>query len=143
MNEGAFERHGVTLIRDFAPVPPVAVDKHKVLQILINLLRNAKYALDELGPPDKRLIVRIASDSNSHVVVSVIDNGIGISPENLGRIFNHGFTTKPDGHGFGLHSGLQAARALGGQLSASSDGLGRGATFSLTLPAVETDAKPD
>ena len=53
MNAGAFVRHGVTLQRDFAEVPPITVDKHKVLQILVNLVRNAKYACDESGRPDK------------------------------------------------------------------------------------------
>ena len=66
--------------------------------------------------------------------IQVIDNGIGIPPENLTRIFAHGFTTRRDGHGFGLHSGSLAARELGGALSAHSDGPGKGATFTLTLP---------
>jgi len=64
----------------------------------------------------------------------VIDNGIGIPPENMGRIFNHGFTTRDSGHGFGLHSAALAAQELGGSLRAESDGPGRGATFVLELP---------
>ena len=135
MNLGAFERHGITIERQFSPVPPVTVDKHKVLQILVNLLRNAKYAMDELGPPEKRLTVSITPKGSDGVVVSIRDNGIGIAPENLQRIFSHGFTTKRDGHGFGLHSGARSARDLGGRLIAASDGPGTGATFSLELPA--------
>ena len=135
MNLGAFERHGITITREFSAVPLVTVDKHKVLQILINLMRNAKYAMDELGPPEKRLTVGIAAGDNGRVVISVRDNGIGISPENLTRIFGRGFTTKRDGHGFGLHSGLLAARDMGGDLVAYSEGAGKGATFCLELPA--------
>jgi signal transduction histidine kinase len=137
MNLGAFERHSVTVIREFGEVPKVTVDKHKVLQILVNLMRNAKYAMDELGPAEKRLTVSIAAKAGERVVVSVRDNGIGIPPDNLAHIFSHGFTTKRDGHGFGLHSGLQAAKEMGGQLTVFSDGPGKGATFSLELPAAQ------
>ncbi len=137
MNLGAFERHGVTVIREFANVPPVTVDKHKVLQILVNLMRNAKYAMDEFGPAEKRLTVSIAPSGAGKVAISVSDNGIGITPDNLARIFNRGFTTKRDGHGFGLNSGYQAAKELGGNLTAFSDGPGKGATFCLELPAVK------
>lgn len=140
MNEGAFERHGIVLTRQFVPVPPVMVDRHKVLQILINLLRNSKYALDELGPSEKRLVVSIGREENGSVVVRVRDNGIGIAPEHLDRIFNHGFTTKRDGHGFGLHSGLRAAQEMGGLLIASSNGVGQGAVFSLVLPVANHHA---
>ncbi|HYG35278.1 MAG TPA: ATP-binding protein [Clostridia bacterium] len=59
---------------------------------------------------------------------------MGISAENLSRICEHGFTTKKDGHGFGLHSGAIAAKELGGALTVHSDGPGKGATFSLELP---------
>ena len=69
-----------------------------------------------------------------NVTVSIADNGVGIAPENLTRIFAHGFTTRKDGHGFGLHSGALAAQEMGGTLTAESEGPGRGATFTLTLP---------
>jgi signal transduction histidine kinase len=134
MNEGAFSRHGVTIVRDFAEVPLIQLDKHKVLQILVNVIRNAKYACAEKkSGGEKRVTVRVSA-SPAAVTVDVIDSGIGIPPENLARIFNHGFTTRADGHGFGLHSSALAARELGGSLQASSAGLGHGATFTLTLP---------
>lgn len=133
MNVGAFSRHGVEVDREFAHVPMLNVEKHKVLQILVNLLRNAKYACDDSGRPDKRITLRVTNGAG-RVRVSVTDNGIGIPPENLTRIFNHGFTTRQLGHGFGLHSGALAARELGGSLTVHSDGRGRGATFHLDLP---------
>jgi C4-dicarboxylate-specific signal transduction histidine kinase len=134
MNIGAFERHGVVVDRQFSPVPLVRVDRHKVLQILINLLRNAKYALDESKRPDKRITISVLAANDRSVRIVVVDNGIGISPENLTRIFAHGFTTREEGHGFGLHSGALAAHAMGGSLSVASAGTGHGATFSLELP---------
>lgn len=137
MNAAAFVRHGVELLRDYSPVPMVAVDKHKVLQILVNVMRNAKYALDDGGREDKRLVLSIGMNGNDRVKLSVIDNGVGIAPENLTKIFSHGFTTKKDGHGFGLHSGALAAKEMGGRLIAYSDGLGKGATFTLELPIVQ------
>jgi signal transduction histidine kinase len=111
------------------------VDKHKVLQILVNLVRNAKYALDDGGRNDKRLTVRVATDGDGFVKISVIDNGVGIPPEHLTRIFAHGFTTRKNGHGFGLHSGALAAKEMGGSLSVHSDGPGQGAMFVLSLPS--------
>jgi PAS domain S-box-containing protein len=140
LNAGAFERHKVRVIREFSPVPSIMVDKHKVLQILVNLIRNAKYALDDGGRPDKRMILRIAPGAAGTVRFSVIDNGVGIPPENIIRIFGHGFTTRKGGHGFGLHSGALAARQLGGTLTCQSDGPGKGATFTLELPLAQPSA---
>jgi C4-dicarboxylate-specific signal transduction histidine kinase len=133
LNAGAFVRHGVTLRREFGEVPPITVDKHKVLQILVNLVRNAKYACDESGRRDKLLTLRVEGMAGG-VRISVIDNGVGIAPENMGRLFTHGFTTRQSGHGFGLHSGALAARDLGGSLRAESGGPGLGAAFILELP---------
>lgn len=133
LNAGAFARHGVTLSREFATVPALTVDKHKVLQILVNLVRNAKYACDESGRSDKLLTLRIAA-SETGVGISVIDNGVGIPMENMGRLFTHGFTTRRSGHGFGLHSCAVAAQELGGSLHAYSAGPGCGSTFVLQLP---------
>jgi signal transduction histidine kinase len=137
MNEGSLSRHGVKVIRDYAKVPPMNVDKHKILQILVNLMRNAEFACDESASPEKQLTVRVAN-SNGTVKISVIDNGVGIPPENLTRIFNHGFTTRKGGHGFGLHSGALAAKEMGGSLTVQSEGTGRGAAFTLELPCAET-----
>jgi signal transduction histidine kinase len=139
LNAGAFARHGVTLRREFGDVAPITVERHKVLQILINLIRNAKYACDDSGRSDKLIILRIENVTGG-VRISVIDNGIGIPPENMMRLFNHGFTTRESGHGFGLHSAALAAQELGGSLRAESEGPGRGATFILELPFTPANA---
>lgn len=134
VNAAGLMRHRVEVVRDFAPVPAIYVDKHKVMQILINLVSNAKYALDDTASDEKRITISIAHGAAGRIKIIVADNGVGISEENLTRIFAHGFTTKRDGHGFGLHSGALAAKELGGSLTAQSDGLGCGATFTLELP---------
>lgn len=134
INSSALDRHGVEFHRDIAPVPAFLVDKHKVLQILVNLISNAKYAASAAGRPDKILTVRVRTAGPERIQIQVCDNGIGIASENLARIFAHGFTTRPDGHGFGLHSGALAATELGGSLTVQSDGPGCGATFTLELP---------
>jgi PAS domain S-box-containing protein len=134
LNAGALARHDIQIVRDYAPnVPEITVERHKVLQILINLIRNAKYACEEEGQAGKRLTLRLRHD-NRRVRIEVADNGVGIAPENITRVFNHGFTTRKDGHGFGLHSGSLAAKEMGGDLLAQSGGPGRGATFILELP---------
>ena len=141
MNATALVRHEVALVRDFRARPAIVVEKHKVLQILVNLIRNAKYACDDGGRRDKQIIIRTEEHADN-VTIAVIDNGVGIPPENLTRIFGHGFTTRKNGHGFGLHSGSLAARELGGDLIVHSDGLGRGATFTLVLPKGATEPSP-
>jgi len=142
INAGSLVRHDVQATRDYQARPAVTTDKHKVMQILINLVRNAKYACDESGRTDKKILVRTTADER-RVHIAIVDNGVGIAPENVTRIFNHGFTTRKGGHGFGLHSGAIAAKELGGDLTARSDGPGCGATFVLTLPhAAPTGAAP-
>ena len=133
MNAGAFARHEVIVERDFQSQPVLLLEKHKVLQILVNLMRNAKYACDDSGRSDKRMIIRVSSEGG-RVKIAVIDNGVGIPAENVTRIFNHGFTTRKEGHGFGLHNGALVAKELGGSLTVTSAGPGKGAAFTLELP---------
>jgi PAS domain S-box-containing protein len=133
MNAGALAPGEVSVVRDFSPTAPIKVEKHKVLQILVNLISNARHACDESDRLDKQITLRIFK-RDERTCISVIDNGVGIPPENRTRIFNHGFTTRKDGHGFGLHSGALAATEIGGRLTVQSDGIGSGATFTLELP---------
>jgi len=135
MNQISLSRHSIEVIRDFRCTPKVAVDKHKILQILVNLIQNAKHALTERAGTDPRtLTISIADTGTGFVQILVLDNGIGIPSENLTRIFAHGFTTRKDGHGFGLHSGAIAAKEMGGSLTASSPGMELGAVFTLQIP---------
>ncbi len=133
LNASSPERYEFTYEREVAAVPPIVVDKHKVLQILVNLVRNAQQACEAAGRVGGRILVRVG-EIRGGVAISVSDDGVGIPAENMTRIFNHGFTTKKNGHGFGLHGGALAARELGGQLRVASDGAGHGATFTLELP---------
>jgi signal transduction histidine kinase len=137
LNAGALVQNSIEIVRDFHDRPVVSLDKHKVLQILVNLVHNAKNACDESQSLERRVTLRVSIE-HGRARISVIDNGVGIAPENLIRIFNHGFTTRASGHGFGLHSGALAAKELGGSLTVRSDGLGRGATFTLELPLQST-----
>jgi len=143
INATAFDRHHIDLVREFeADSPTVCVDRHKVLQILINLLRNAKHAMEEQAGRVKHLVVRVGTRPGI-VKITIADNGVGISPEHLTKIFNHGFTTKKGGHGFGLHSGANAAKEMGGRLTASSGGSGKGAEFTLELPTAPRGQKEE
>lgn len=139
---GAYERHGIKLVREYDKVAPTSVDKHKVMQIVINFLANAKYACDAGKKDDKKVTVRIKLLGTDRVQMQVMDNGIGIAPENITRVFSQGFTTRKGGHGFGLHSGALAAKDLGGVITAESTGIGQGATFTLELPLVIANGQP-
>ncbi|MEO8024636.1 ATP-binding protein [Polaromonas sp.] len=137
VNAGALTRHKVTVVKDFAEVPLLMLDKPRLLQILVNLIGNAKQAMDGVADrlPQIALRVDIADLAGQRSLrIRVEDNGEGIAPENLGRLFAHGFTTRKNGHGFGLHSCVLAVKEMGGTLTAHSDGPGRGATFTLELP---------
>ncbi|WPB75168.1 ATP-binding protein [Archangium violaceum] len=130
----SFERLGIQLRREYtASASAVMVDRHKLLQILVNLLSNARHALLESQRPDKQLTLRV-EEAGARLRIAVADNGVGIAPEILQRLFSQGFTTKKDGHGFGLHISALSAEELGGSLQCESEGPGTGATFTLELP---------
>lgn len=135
------EKDKITIEKDFKIKPFIVADESKLIQILLNLLINAKDSLNNAHDiPDKSISIKIdKSDSGSTAAISISDNGSGIQPENLTKIFSFGFTTKPTGHGFGLHGSALSAKELGGNLQASSKGIGHGATFTLTLP-LSTDS---
>ena len=133
MNANGLQRSGIQVIKELEEIPPIMTEKHKVLQILVNLVRNSMQACEGTSSPSKRLTLRV-SQATGRVRISVADNGSGVSPENMPRIFIRGFTPKKDGHGFGLHSAARAAKEMGGSLAVQSDGPGRGATFTLELP---------
>jgi two-component system, NtrC family, sensor kinase len=134
INQAGLIRHGVEVERRLADLPPVLTDKNKVLMILVNLVSNAKYALEGRPAGERLLTVRLERSDADHLRVEVHDNGMGIAPELLTRIFQYGFTTRQEGHGFGLHSSALAAQELSGVLMAHSEGPGCGATFTLELP---------
>jgi two-component system, NtrC family, sensor kinase len=127
-------RHHITLIKEFSDVPQMPLDKHRVLQILVNLINNAKQALEAGANRSPQIILRLRVVDDGRVRVEVEDNGEGIAQDNLARVFEHGFTTRVDGHGFGLHSCILAAHELGGDLTVRSAGPGSGALFILELP---------
>ncbi len=133
----ALARREIRVVKEFADLPSLLLDKARLLQILVNLLNNAKQALDGALDRPRRLTLRVdVADPPERPTlrIHVEDNGEGIPPENMTRLFVHGFTTRADGHGFGLHSCALAAKEMGGSLAAHSDGPGMGATFTLELP---------
>ena len=134
MSGGSLSRQEVTVVKEMADLPLLSLDRHRVLLILVNLIRNAKQALD--GVTDRSPCITFGTSLADGPVlrITVADNGNGITPEHLARIFSHGFTTRKDGHGFGLHSCALAAQEMGGSLSVHSDGAGQGATFTLDIP---------
>jgi predicted ATPase/signal transduction histidine kinase len=137
----SLQRHGITVTRELSSLPRVWLDKHKVLQILVNLISNAKNAMQALPEPRRHLRVRLAAEGNT-ARIQVVDNGMGIAPELRELLFSQGFTTREGGHGLGLHSSALAAKLLGGRLTLESEGPDKGATASLELPLAEEAGSP-
>jgi PAS domain S-box-containing protein len=134
INSAGLGRHSIEIRREYGEVPRVGTEKHRVLQILVNLLSNAKYALTSKTEGERRITVRLGMEKENAVRIDVADTGVGIAADDLSRIFRYGFTTRREGHGFGLHSSAMAAQALGGSLTGVSAGAGEGAIFTLILP---------
>ncbi len=132
-NEAEAVDPSLEIVKEYDAIPDQLIDRHKLLEILVNLIQNARQAMDAAEGPKKRLTIGVR-DAEGRLRISVADTGIGIPGENLLRIFHMGFTTKPGGHGFGLHGAANAATQMGGRLVAESDGPGKGATFVLDLP---------
>lgn len=126
----------ITICLDYQQVPPVLVEQHQLLQILVNLLRNAKQAMRQQVQDrhDLHLSVKYQDDEETYVVMTIQDSGIGIAPEHLSNMFTRGFTTKIDGNGIGLQSSILAIQNMGGSIHVQSAGVGKGATFTLTFP---------
>jgi two-component system NtrC family sensor kinase len=133
INLAGLARHGVSVVKQYEPGVMVEADRHKVIQILVNLISNAKYAIHETGK-DGVLTVTLDRPDDDTLAISVTDTGVGVTPENRSKLFRHGFTTRKEGHGFGLHASAVAAQQLHGNITVHSDGPNQGATFTLNLP---------
>jgi NO-binding membrane sensor protein with MHYT domain/signal transduction histidine kinase len=135
------EMTDVTVKREYEPLAPLTLDRHKLIQILGNLLSNARHALKNRSDGERRLTLCVRRQDCGMVAIEVQDSGVGISVDVLDRLFEFGFTTKKDGHGFGLHTSAILAKELAGDLSAFSDGPGRGARFILRLPSTAVELR--
>ena len=116
-------------------LPLVSGDRVQLQQVLLNLLVNACDAMAQMPAP-RSLLVRSRCASTGEVVVEVADDGTGIAPEDLDRIFDHFVSTKPQGMGLGLAICRSIVKAHGGRLWATNNPEG-GATLTLQLPVID------
>ena len=133
INSNALARGKIEVIKAYGEISTSLMQKHRVLQILVNLVRNAIQACEASASDHRVLKIRV-TQTDSRLVITVADNGVGISSKDFARIFTLGFTTKKEGHGFGLHSSMLDAKDMGGSMTVQSAGPGLGATFTLELP---------
>ena len=135
------EKYHIQVVREYRPISTIMTDRHQVLQVLVNLITNAKNAMVEYPKSTRCLTLRMGVPTGSAFArLEVIDTGGGIKAENLSKLFAQGFTTRKAGHGLGLHSSAIVAKNLGGALQVQSAGEGQGATFTLDLPLVLVEA---
>ena len=136
INQSSLDRHGIRVESDCDDAPEFSLEKNKILQVLVNLVGNAKNALEN-KENDKLIQISFRVGNDGFFEIKVEDNGVGIPPDNLEKIFQHGFTTRKDGHGFGLHHGANTAKESGGALLVESNGEGKGSRFTLRWPTGE------
>lgn len=129
--DSSLDRHGISIVKRIEDMPAIRSEQHDLIQILVNLIKNAKEACNDL---ETRVVTVFATEETEFVRIDVTDTGVGIPANQLEFMFQHGFTTKSDGHGFGLHAAAITATELGGSLEAHSEGVGMGATFTLRIP---------
>jgi len=133
-NKALVTDENLQVTRNFAEIPRLMTDKHKLLEILVNIIQNARQSIDASETADKQLALAVHENGDEWIDISITDNGLGIIEENLEKVFHLGFTTRQGGHGYGLHTAANAAKELGGSLTAQSEGSGKGATFTLRIP---------
>ncbi len=134
INADSITRNNVNVKRELIDIQNLLLDRHKIVQILTNLISNAVHALSQNNDDDKVLTITTVTPKQGYLRIQVSDNGIGIPKENLNRIFEHGFTTRKNGHGFGLHNTALSVNELNGSITVQSDGPGKGAAFTVELP---------
>lgn len=133
INVVSLESNQVEIERCYCTAIEISADRSKIVLILVNLVRNASEAM--ITNHDQTAKITLEVDIQQHSIsISIKDNGHGISQENMNNMFRYGFTTKQDGHGFGLHSCALAAKEMQGSLTVHSDGPGQGSLFQLSLP---------
>ena len=133
MNKAALTSQKIDPVQEFDDVNYVNIDRSRVLQIIVNLIKNAVEALYESDVKNKHIAIKCNKIDENQLRIEVADNGLGIAQENITKIFAHGYTTKTTGHGFGLHGCTLSAKEIGGTLTAHSQGPGLGASFVLTI----------
>ena len=134
LNKTLYDPAEITIVQDFKFVDKVKIDRVKILQVIVNLIKNSIESVTACSHAHKKIDLILDYAENNAFMFQVIDNGCGIAPENLNKLFSQGFTTKKDGHGFGLHASALAIKEMGGTFSATSDGIDQGAVFSIILP---------
>ncbi|MDQ8187276.1 ATP-binding protein [Pelagicoccus sp. SDUM812002] len=131
---GESYENSYTIERDYDWDLVSYTDKHLVLDVVINLIKNAKESMSHLAAKQRLLRLSCRSAELNKTQISITDNGSGIAPESKSKLFTHGFTTKSDGHGFGLHGSANALKSIGGSLKLESEGPAKGATATIALP---------
>ena len=144
ITEERFREQGITVESRFANVTELFIDKSKLLQTLVNILRNAANSIFDSGKEERVITIDI-DEFDGHLEIAISDTGVGIAAENIKRIFEHGFSTRSDrgGHGFGLHHAANTINAMGGKLLVVSHGEMQGATFTVQLPVVQSQPQPN
>lgn len=133
MYRDSFRTNKIEVYNNYSKVSPVLIEKGKLMQVFVNILKNAKESLIMKSEGDKVITINISEDKESQNV-EIIDNGVGINEEDLESIFLYGFSTKEHSKGFGLHTSALTVAEFNGKIFANSDGKDKGSKFTIIIP---------
>ena len=130
LQAGSIEKHGLIVEKDFQATGTIIAQRSKLIHVLVNIFKNAKEAMENNPINEKKILIKTWED-HRQIYLSISDNGPGIDPDYLDKIFTQGFTTKKNGHGFGLHSCANYISEMGGKIKVSNKENETGATFTI------------
>jgi len=137
ITENSIIEHGISLNLQNSGLPPSALDRHSIIQIITTLIQNAKDSLIASRETEKLISINTYMNTDKMITVTIFDNGVGIEPKKIDNIFSLGYTNKANGSGFGLHAAKDVAKEMGGKLTIKSLGINKGATLTLTIPFID------
>jgi len=132
MYHDIFSTNKIEVCKNYSKVAPILIEKGKLMQVFVNILKNAEESLIMKEENNKIIKINISEDKESQKI-EIIDNGVGIKEEDLTRIFLYGYSTKKNSKGFGLHTSALTVAEFNGKIFANSDGEGKGAKFTVII----------
>jgi len=139
MLEESLRKRDIHIEKQFGTIPDIRAEESKLLQILVNLIKNAYESMDHITSGRTLWLKTFVDPEQAYVCLAIRDNGVGFEAAAHEKLFAYGYTSKARGSGFGLHCSLTYLKAHQGKITAHSDGVGQGSEFTIYLPIQQKD----